>query len=125
MRRCARAVALTVAALILVAAPAAAIEPKDLVGTYECKGTNPDGGKYDGTVEIKLKEGKLEVHWKIGKEVDHGEGVLEGGTLTVHYKGGAKGRVAYLVEKGGDRLVGTWKPAGTTKTGTETLIKKK
>ena len=92
---------------------------------HDCKGKNSKGGKYSGTVEIKHEGGdKVSVHWDLGKEQDDGDGVLKDGILTVKYRGTAKGKVAYIVKKRGEELMGSWKNAGG-ESGSETLIKKK
>ena len=62
--------------------PAAA---STLVGKYQIDGTNPDGTKYGGEVEIGIRDGAYSVTWYIGESVYIGVGALVDGVLTVDY----------------------------------------
>jgi len=92
-----------------------------LAGTYRCQGVNPDGSKYQFKVIITHKGGD-EYHLKWDdKEQDEGNGTLIGQELVVTYKGkDGRGKVVYKL-RGDGTLVGSWKPAGSKKEGTETL----
>ena len=48
-------------------AAALVINPRDLVGSYQVSGTNPDGSKYSGEMTLTLKKGTLLVSGKIGE----------------------------------------------------------
>jgi hypothetical protein len=102
---------------------------KGLAGKYDVSGTNPDGSKYEGTVEIEhLKANSVTITWKIGKRTDVGRGKVNGDTVKVEYDGALNdkrdGQVEYTIKKGGV-LDGTFREKGSKKKGTEELTPKK
>lgn len=52
---------------VLAAAAARTITPRDLVGTYQVTGTNPDGSRYSGEMTLTMKKGTLSVSGRIGE----------------------------------------------------------
>src|SRR5947207_1446946 len=106
---------------------ARAIEPKDLVGEYTCKGVNPDGSKFDHPVKITLEKGKTLKVFFDSDEPDIGFGSLDGNTLTVRFQGvkdtKTTGEAEYKLKKDGV-LEGWWHYKGEKKM-PETLIPKK
>jgi hypothetical protein len=81
--------------------------PKNLVGKYEVKGTNPDGkSQYGGTAEITVEKGDtVRITYQIGNLTEIGIGTVNGDTLTVEFKdvnsGGRKGTAKYEIKKNG------------------------
>jgi hypothetical protein len=106
-----------VAALAL-AAPCAAADEKTkevkIAGRYACKGANPEGGAYEGKVEISKNGDTYTLKWTLGEgESYEGVGLLNGDALSVTWKAeGVSGLVVYKVAKGdkGPKLVGKWTP---------------
>ncbi|NLH49701.1 MAG: hypothetical protein GX444_14035 [Myxococcales bacterium] len=97
----------------------------DIEGTYNCEGTNPNGGAYKGTVSIIKNDANYNVTWTIGAQVYVGVGLLEGDSFAVGYadtKQGWFGIVVYKVK--GDKLSGSWAMHGSGKNGTETLTRR-
>ena len=92
-----------------IAAPDPA-EP-DLVGTYKCTGTNPDGSAYEGTVDIAKVKGTYRVLWSLSDNSSvMGVGIFSGGVFAVSYFGSAPAVVVYKPE--GGNLVGEWTMGG-------------
>ena len=88
-------------------------------GTYAVQGTSPDGGKYEGTVQISGDaQNGFQFQWTIGAETYSGTGTLSGNTLTVEW--GAPEPVIYKVTDGGNKLTGKWGKKGR---GREKLMK--
>lgn len=80
MRRLALLLVLFV--LALASAPQAA-EP-ELVGAYQCHGTNPDGNAYTGSVEIQKHGDVYHLRWQLESgEVAFGLGIVVDGKLSV------------------------------------------
>lgn len=97
--------------------PVAVAAPSDVdlaEGTYDVEGHNPDGGDYEGTVEIEKKGNGYQLSWKVGDSSYEGSGQLEGNVLTVDW--GSSTPVVYALAEDGS-LAGLW-AAGK---GTETL----
>jgi hypothetical protein len=55
-----------IVAVVLVVALASVSMAADVAGSYACKGTNPGGTPYEGTVVIKENGGGYRVTWTIG-----------------------------------------------------------
>jgi hypothetical protein len=94
-----------------------------LEGLYACEGKNPDGGPYEGRVEIAKKGDTYHLKWTIGEESHVGVGLVAEKTLSVCWVvdgGGAGGIVVYKIEMDG-RLVGKWTPLGGDKVYEENL----
>ncbi|EQA38079.1 hypothetical protein LEP1GSC047_3919 [Leptospira inadai serovar Lyme str. 10] len=86
-------------------------------GTYKVSGTNPNGSKYRGSVQIRQNDdGSYNFAWTVGNSYS-GTGTLDGNVLTVDW--GDTYPVIYTVTSGGARLEGTWGDG----TGTEILTK--
>lgn len=78
----------------------------DLDGTYDVKGTNPNGGTYQGEVSIEYRAGSYYFRWTIGTgQTLEGRGTLRGNALTVNW--GQQYPVIYVVGSDGV-LHGTW-----------------
>jgi hypothetical protein len=114
-------IALAVSGVSPAAIPEA--ESNDLVGIYQCRGTNPDGTPYEGVVEIARIADTYRVHWRLNNDVNViGVGIYSGGVFAVSYFGGAPGVVVYRID--GSRLVGEWTMGGAEGTiYTETLTR--
>ena len=102
--------------ILLTAAVSLGEEKNTLVGLYACKGTNPDGGMYEGRVEIAERKSVYNVKWKVGDQTYVGVALREGDVLSVAWgipaEGGtAVGVVAYKIEEGGT-LTGRWSVLG-------------
>ncbi len=100
----------------LAACSTFAEERDPLPGLYACKGENPDGGMYEGRVEIAARKGVYNLKWSVGETTYVGVALREGDVLSVAWgipgEGGtAIGVVAYKIEKGGT-LSGRWTVLG-------------
>lgn len=91
-------------------------------GTYEVRGTNLDGSKYEGTARIKLtSETTCSIEWKTGDTSSRGICMLYDNAFAASYKlGDSVGLVIYEV-KGNGVLEGVWTISGEDGSGTETL----
>jgi hypothetical protein len=101
-------------ALVLTAASSSwAQEQPDVAGVYRCEGTNPDGSRYRGVVEIRKEADTYRVSWTMSQRASAlGIGILRGDVLAVSYfTGESLGVVAYRMEKGG-QLIGEWAVLG-------------
>lgn len=84
----------------------------DPSGVYLCEGTNPDGHRYRGIVQIAAVEGTFLVRWTLADNVEvTGVGILHDDQLSVSYFGGTPAVVVYKVAA--DKLVGEWTMGGT------------
>ncbi len=107
---------------------ALAVKPKDLVGKFDSKVTEPSGQKYEGTCEITHTGGRtLTLIWKYGSKKSIGNGKLEDDVLTVEYEGAIadrEGKAVYTI-KSPDEIVGEFHRKGTKGIGKETLTRQK
>ena len=96
----------------------------NLVGTYACEGTNPDGATYSGIVEIVRLKDTFLVRWTMPNDSQVvGVGIYSGNQLAVSYYGGTPALVVYAVAQDG-RLNGKWTAGGADgEVFTETLTK--
>jgi hypothetical protein len=96
----------------------------NLVGTYACEGTNPDGATYSGIVEIVRLKDTFLVRWTMPNDSQVvGVGIFSGNQLAVSYYGGTPALVVYAVAEDG-RLNGKWTAGGAEgEVFTETLTK--
>ena len=93
-------------------AQATPIKKLDPSGIYLCEGTNPDGKKYRGIVQIAAVRGTFLVRWTLADDVEvTGVGILNDDRLSVSYFGGTPAVVVYRIT--GDKLVGEWTMGGT------------
>lgn len=109
--------------LLLVAMPAwAAGEKLLLAPTYDDAGTNPNGSRYTGVVNIEvISDTTFSIRWKIGGDTINGFGMRMNDTLAATYLlNGQPGLVIYKVGEGGV-LSGLWSIRGQNGSGTETL----
>lgn len=107
---------------------AAEPRPKQLVGSFTSKVTEPDGTKYEGTCEITHKAGlTLEMVWVYGSKKSVGVGKLDGNVLNIEYEGATANRMgkARYEVKSEDRLLGQFKRKGTKGLGSEVLLRVK
>jgi hypothetical protein len=100
-------------------APAAA---QSIGGSYTTAGTNLDGSRYSGTVEITLtSETTCTIHWITGSSTSDGICSRNGDAFAAAYVlGDAFGLVVYKVLQDGT-LDGLWTIAGQGGNGTEVL----
>ena len=90
----------------------AGIKKGDPSGIYLCEGTNPDGHKYRGIVQIASVRGTYLVRWTLADDVEvTGVGILNDNRLSVSYFGGTPAVVVYRIDA--DKLVGEWTMGGT------------
>ena len=84
----------------------------DPSGVYLCEGTNPDGQRYRGIVQIAAVRNTFLVRWTLADDVEvTGVGILQNGLLAVSYFGGTPAVVVYKGDA--DKLVGEWTMGGT------------
>jgi hypothetical protein len=102
---------------------AAAKKQGDPSGVYLCEGTNPDGHRYRGIVQIAAIEDTFLVRWTLSDDIEvTGVGILRNDTLSVSYFGGTPAVVVYKVDA--EKLVGEWTMGGADgKTYGETLTR--
>lgn len=107
-------------ALLPAVLPARA-EPLSLASHYAASGSNPDGSKYTGTVDVKvISDTTYTIVWKIGDETYQGFGMRLNDSLAATYTiDGEPGLIIYNV--GGDGLTGAWAIRGHDGVGTEHL----
>ena len=95
-----------------------------IIGSYSVDGTNPDGSKYFGTVDLKPGDaGKVDVSWVIGSSTWAGTGeVTSEGKLLVTYGGTFSGDGTWSMMSDG-KLHGDWQATGTSQAGKEVWTK--
>lgn len=100
-------------------APAPA-PPPDIAGKYNIVGSNPDGGVYQGTLEIISHGDVYQFRWNAGTQYD-GVGVANGSVVAVAFANGPNGKGCGVVdyEIAGDTLDGKWGYWGVNEMGTE------
>ena len=100
--------------------PSAKSDPS---GVYLCEGTNPDGNRYRGIVQIAAVRNTYLVRWTLADDIEvTGVGILQNGLLAVSYFGGTPAVVVYKIDA--EKLVGEWTMGGTEgKTYAETLTR--
>jgi hypothetical protein len=108
--------------VLIVVATIARADTLTLHSSYAAAGTNPDGGTYTGTVNIKVISDKtFTIHWKIGDETYDGFGMRNGDALAATYElNGEPGLIIYRVDDKGI-LDGFWVVKGKDNGGTERL----
>jgi hypothetical protein len=111
-----------VAAAAMAAGFATAAMAVDIGGTYEVRGTNPNGSKYKGTAEIEITSSTTcRITWKVGTD-SSGICMRNGIALAAGYVLGDKvGLVIYEIRDDGT-LDGIWTVADEDGSGTELLI---
>jgi hypothetical protein len=116
---------LTIGALVVSSFPAVAQDEsaKALVGTYECRGKNPDGSEYVGKAEIAQIKGTFRIRWTLDDAVVMGVGILSDGVFAVSYFGGAPAVVVYKID--GSKMVGQWTMGGLEGATYEEVLTKK
>jgi hypothetical protein len=109
-------------AFLLVAVSARA-ESLSLANHYGVVGTNPNGSKYTGTVDIQvISDTTFYIDWKIGGDTYKGFGMRQGNVIAATYSiNNVPGLVIYSVENGGV-FKGSWALRGQDGNGTEQLI---
>jgi len=101
----------------------AAKKVSDPSGVYLCEGTNPDGKRYRGIVQIAAVDDTFLVRWTLSDDIEvTGVGILRNDMLAVSYFGGTPAVVVYKVDP--EKLVGEWTMGGADgKTFAETLTR--
>ena len=90
----------------------------DLEGEYSISGSNPDGGKYTGTLGVKKSGAGYAFTWDTGNTL-RGFGIRQGDKVSVGFGSKQCGFVGYTVKSDGT-LEGKWGSTGSTSVGTET-----
>ena len=94
----------------------------DVAGTYSCRGSNPNGTPYVGSVVITKNGAGYSLNWRFGSTGHSGTGIFSNGQLSASFgvAGGRYGVVVYRRANDG-RLIGNWiNPSGGS-FGSETL----
>jgi hypothetical protein len=126
----ARVMALSIVLVTWACLPGAQLEQgPGVIGTYVVNGVDPNGTEYTGRVSIAGGDdaGEVTVEWIITGAILHGEGRVEGDTLSVIWetvtspRGPSSGTAEYEIHDNG-RLVGTRTVDGISRTGTETIF---
>ena len=97
------------------------LDPKEIAGTHDCKGTNPDGSKYEGTITIRCKNGLVLMEWEIAGKKSHGTGLLEGMTLGVALDDGLAIYQVFPQDEGFS-LIGRWAAEGSQDASNEVIL---
>jgi len=107
--------------LLMFAVPAYA-ETMVLASHYKAVGKNPDGSKYDGTVDINvISDTTFSIVWKIDGAVYKGFGMRMNESLAATYTlDGEPGLVIYKAGDGGT-FGGLWAVKGQNGSGSEVL----
>ena len=91
--------------------PKPAVKALDPTGVYVCEGTNPDGDRYRGIVQIAAVKDTFLVRWTLADDVEvTGVGILQNGLLAVSYFGGTPAVVIYKIDA--EKLIGEWTMGG-------------
>ena len=69
------------------------------------QGLNPNGTRYQGRVEITIKDGTAFFRWDIAGQKFHGQGPINGSQLIIDW--GEEDPVIYRINQDGT-LFGTW-----------------
>jgi hypothetical protein len=111
--------------VLAVSVPAWA-ETLMLASTYDEVGTNPDGSKYTGTVNVEvISDTTFKIRWKIGSTTYSGFGMRMNDTLAATYTVGSEpGLIIYKVGDDGV-LSGIWSIRGQNGSGTDRLSPRK
>jgi hypothetical protein len=97
------------------------LDAATLAGTHECRGRNPDGSTYSGTVKIRVKNGLVLLEWDIAGRKSHGTGLVEGMCLGVALESGVA--IYQIVPQAeGKSLVGFWADEGAKTASEETIL---
>jgi hypothetical protein len=97
--------------------------PPGLRGTYDIvRSKTPEGGSYQGTVDIRPQGDTYLLRWSLTGESYEGVGILEGDTLVVGWGRGDVGAVAYRIH--GAELSGPWAAPGGGGLGRESLARR-
>ncbi len=106
------------------AAPAIAnggMNPTALEGEHRCRGRNPDGTNYQGSVTIRTKDGLILVEWNVNGKKSYGTGLLQGTVLGVGLDDGVA--VYQIVpQPQGASLIGIWAVEGAKEACAETIL---
>lgn len=107
--------------MVALALPAAA----QTAGTYDLRGTSPDGSTYRGTVQLQqtanLRDGARawRVTWRIDGEVTIGTAISIDGAFVVGYVSERQPGVAMMgIDRNGD-IEGVWITGRENRAGTE------
>ena len=119
------AIAVVLIGLILIGVAAAHQDHKDsstnFEGRYNVLGTNPNGDRYSGTLEVIAHGGVYQFRWNAGTQYD-GIGVKNGRLVAVAFTNGSVGTgcgvINYNILNDGT-LDGVWGNWGTDGSGTE------
>jgi hypothetical protein len=97
------------------------LDPAQIAGTHTCKGTNPDGSKYEGTVTFRVKRGLVLIEWDIDGKTSHGTGLIEGMTLGVALDDGLA--IYHIFPQAeGFSLIGRWAAEGAEEASGEVIL---
>lgn len=125
--------ALLLAAILMLAVaclPGAELsQGPGILGTYVVNGVDPNGTEYTGRMSITegSDPGKVVIEWVVTGAIIHGEGRVDGDTLTVDWvipdspRGASTGTAEYEILDDG-RLVGTRTVDGVDQPGTEEIF---
>lgn len=100
-----------------------------ILGTYVVNGVDPNGTEYTGRMSIAegAAPGEVAIEWVVTGAIIHGEGRVDGDTLTVDWtitdspRGASTGTAEYEILDDG-RLVGTRTVDGIDQSGTEEIF---
>lgn len=95
--------------------------PTGLEGQHRCRGRNPDGTNYQGTVTIRSKDGLMLIEWNVNGKKSYGTGLLQGAVLGVGLDDGV---AIYQVvpQPQGVSLIGSWAVEGAKEACAETIL---
>lgn len=97
------------------------INPAGLEGVCRCRGRNPDGTNYQGTVTIRTKDGLVLIEWNINGKKSYGTGLLQGTVLGVGLDDGVA--IYQIVpQPQGASLIGLWAVEGAKEACEEAIL---
>ena len=90
-----------------------------LEGSYKVSGTNPDGSRYDGALEVTAEGNVYRWAWNTGNEI-LGVGIQRDNIVSVAYGSAGCSIVSYLIHTD-KSLEALWAYVGTSETGSESV----
>ena len=98
-----------------------AASPPNIAGKYNVAGSNPDGARYKGTLEVIARGDVYQFRWNAGTQYD-GVGVANANVVAVAFANGSDGKgcgvVDYNIQDDGS-LDGKWGYWGVNEAGSE------
>ncbi len=95
--------------------------PVDIVGSHDVTGTNQDGSRYTGTLDVSADNQVHAFTWVVGGSTLEGVGILRGNIATAAFGGEECAVMSYFIMPDGG-LSGQWAFIGTDISGSESAL---